>query len=358
MENDFMNFQKIIIFFSLLTFVQNSFGYICVNSTSNYKMFGSTLRADVLKNPFIIAFQQEHFTDYKIQHADNDTQLIDQIQDMSKEKCSLILGLFTSQDCLVTGNILKKNKIIGLSSSCSDNHIQEFFPYLYTAAPKLSDFSKMVADYTNTHNTGDIYALYQPSDAYSNYGFMSYKKFTKKDIIPISVSSNGNINLEPINSNKMKTIIFFTYPLPSAQILVNLDGNNLLNKNVNVIGASSWIFDVSVFKPIKLSLVKTNSVKAPSVLNKNSIDHTYFSHTFSSSYLRKPDVVEVLTYDMTKLAITCYKKSYINNKINNKMLLSCVQHIQYPGISGLINFQNNSSFPKRKIYLVNFIDRV
>lgn len=318
MGRDFMNFVKVIIFFSVLI-MHNAYALICVNSTSNYKMFGSVLRTDVLENPFIMAFNQERFTNYKIYHADNDTQLRDQIHIMAKEECSVILGLFTSQDCLVSGDILKSNKIIGMSSSCSSNDIIKFYPYLFTAVPQLSAFSKAVAEYINRADSGKVYVFYQPSDVYSNYSEKSFLKYIKKDIVPISVNSSGDFNYKEIRKipYKKSTMVFFTYPLPSAQILVALDSAHLIEKNVDIIGASSWIFDVSVFRPIALSLKKANRVITPSLVSQKQLSRSEFTRIFFDTYKREPDLVEVLTYDMTRLSVECYNVAKTGTKFSD-----------------------------------------
>lgn len=337
---------------------QNAFGYICVNATSNYKMFGSVLRAKVLKNPFIMAFRDEQFKSYKIFYANNDTQLVNQIQKMTSEECSILLGLFTSQDCLISGPILKKNRIIGFSSSCSDDQISKFFPYVYTAVPKLSDFSKEVAKYINrTKTMGVIYAFYQPSDIYSSSGFNAFKKYIKKTLISVPVSSSGNFNLKALKqyTQGQSSIIFFTYPLPSAQILVTLDANHLINDRVNIIGASSWIFDISVFKPIDAILKKAKSVLTPSLVNQERIDSSKFAHKFKMLYHREPDVVEVLTYDITRLSTQCYKNIMHHGNYSNQAFLNCIRNNNYDGVSGYSKFQKHSPFSIRKIYLINLL---
>jgi len=355
-----MNLLKNTFILSILFVFQNAFGYICVNATSNYKMFGSVLRSEVLKNPFIMAFQGEHFKNYKIFYADNDTQLVDQIQNMTKGQCSVVLGLFTSQDCLVSGPILKKNKTIGLSSSCSDNHIDNFFPYIYTAVPKLSNFSKTVAKYLNKKNHDAIYAFYQPSDVYSDSGFNAFKKYVKKPVTSIPVSSSGSFDLKLLhmNTKSESTIVFFTYPLPSAQILVNLDYKHTITNKINIIGASSWIFDVSVFRPIKSILMKAKDVLTPSLVDQQRIDSSNFSHNFIKLYKREPDVVEVLTYDMAHLAVECYRTTASNDAYNNQSFLKCIRNNKYDGVSGYTQFQKNSPFSVRKIYLINFMNRI
>lgn len=355
-----MSLLKKIAYFSLCFVLKNSYGYICVNSTSNYKMFGSVLRSNVLKNPFLMAFHDEKFVDYKIFHAEDDAELIDQIQLMAKSECSVVLGLFTSQDCLVSGSILKKNKTIGLSSSCSDNHIQKYYPYIYTAVPRLSDFSRSAADYINGHNADEVYVFYQPSDVYSNYAVEAFYHYLKKKVISIPVSSSGVFDVKKLSPiiKKNTTMIFFTYPLPSAQILVEIDSHNQINSNVNVIGASSWIFDVSVFRPIERTLAKANSVISPSLLKASNPNKSRFSQVFIKRYQRPPDLVEILTYDISRLAVRCYKRSHKTSLFKAEQFLRCIKSGQYTGVSGKMKFKDGTAFSDRDIFMINFMDSI
>jgi hypothetical protein len=52
-----------ILFMSMLLFSQIARADICVNTSSNYKMFGTALRAGVLVEGQKLAFQDNHFSD-------------------------------------------------------------------------------------------------------------------------------------------------------------------------------------------------------------------------------------------------------------------------------------------------------
>ena len=337
---------------------QASYALICVNTTSNYKMFGSVLRAKVLERPFVMAFKDAGFKSYKIYYAkaNNDAQLVSQIQTMTTNKCSIILGIFTSQDCLVSGPVLAHNHTIGVSSSCSDNKIQRFYPYIHTSVPHLSTFSKVVANYVNKHKNGKIYAFYQPADPYSQSGYQAFKQYAKRHFVSIPVGLYGNINLPQITAKpgRQNFFIFFTYPLPSAQILVQLETHGLINKSTNIIGASSWIFDESVFRPIVSIFTKAKRVLTPNLIRRSNITSSKFAHKFMQRYKRPPDVVEVLTYDTTRLSVNCYRRANAAQNFNAKLFLSCLANNKYQGISGRTIFPNGSAFAQRKVYLVNF----
>src|SRR5579872_1537574 len=249
-----MNLLKLTLFIVMLLFFNISRADICVNTSSNYKMFGTVLRAGALVQGQKLAFQDNKFFNYRFFSAGSPIELENQIQAMSSDSCSIILGLFTSRDCLIAGPLLVKNKIIGVSPSCSDDKEISFSPYLYTAVPQLNEFSIKIGDYLNKRNDlGLTFVIYQPTDIYSITGFNEFKKIFTKPIVEIPVTSDGQFDIKKLSYKKGKqaTIIFFTYPLPSAQILTKLFDNGLISKNVRIVGSASWVFDTSVFKPIK-----------------------------------------------------------------------------------------------------------
>lgn len=362
MEKGFMNLLKVICISSLYLIAQNCYSLsdnICVNSTANYKMFGSVRWADFLNTSFIMAFKDENFSNYVIKSAKNESQLLKQMSKMTGSQCSIILGLFTSQDCLITGNILKKNKAIALSSSCSNEQIKRFYPHIHSMTPEQLSYSKAVANYINKNDEMvAVYAFYQPSDIYSRDGLKHFNNNIKKNIIPIEVKTNGEFDLSKLkNKNNKAYYVFFTYPLPSAQIISELDSNKLIDKNIIIIGASSWIYQLSVFYPIKSILQKTNQLLTPNLVDKNKVEQSKFEAKFEKKFHRKPDVAEILTYDATRLSIRCFRFAKSRNNLN-KDFLECLNNGSHQGISGEIHFSKGSPFAKRKIYIDNMMDRL
>ncbi len=340
---------------------QECYSQICVNTSSNYKMFGSVLRFGVLNRGHELAFQDGNFSDHQQYSAETDAELARQIENMSSGKCSIVLGLFTSRECLIAGPIFKKNKLIGISSSCGHDNITQFSPYLYTIIPPVSKFSEMVSNYLNNkRDTGKIFIFYQPTDVYSQTGLNTFKTKFTKPIIEIPVESDGqfDINKFSIYKNDNVTIVFFTYPLPSVKILVELSDNQLLTKKTIVIGASSWTFDVSVFRPIRPVLEKAQDIIATDVLDWKEVKKSKFVKNFISKFNREPLNIEVLTYDVTRLSIDCYKKSLIKNIYSIKRFQNCMTSTEHRGVSGPYFFNKDSPFAQRPLYMTHFLDRM
>jgi len=361
MGKGFMILSRLSLIFSVSLLSFQCIATICVNTSSNYKMFASTLRSGALARGHEQAFQDNAFLDYEFFSAGNDQEFANQIQNMSEGKCAIVLGLFTSRECLIAGTFLIDKKLIGISSSCGHDNIGKFSPYLYTETPPVSAFSSRYAKYlSEEYPSGEIIAVYQPTDIYSKSGFDYFKANFNKPVVEVPIESDGQFNTKAFDDfhGKKYTIIFFTYPLPSAKILVELNTHQLINNNVSIIGASSWIFDVSVFRPIKPILQKARGVIVADLIDWSKITGSPFGERFFQKYKREPLLIEILTYDVTNLAIKCYRKAVINRVYNIELFQTCIKDEKHQGISGEYSFEKTAPFANRPIYLTNMLDRI
>lgn len=356
-----MNLLKTNLLLSLFLFSQLCFATICVNTSSNYKMFGSSLRSGALARGHELAFQEKHFADYKQFSADTDVELAKQLEIMASGSCSIVLGLFTSRDCLIAGPIFKRNKLIGISSSCGHNDIQNFSPYLYTIIPPLSQFTDVIINYLNANSANKkIFVIYQPTDIYSNTAYQDFKIKFKQAFFEIPITYDGSLSTDLLANYRTipKIIVFFTYPLPSARALMTLSDAHIINNKTWIIGASSWTFDMSVFRPIHSILEKAKDVLATDILNWGKIKNSSFSRDFLNKYHRAPQTIEILTYDVTTLAIDCYRKSFNENQYQQDLFQKCMIKHPHPGIGGVFIYNQNSAFARRPIYLTHFLNRM
>lgn len=356
-----MILSKKIFLISLLFISTNCFSNICVNTSSNYKMFGAELRTGILFQGQKLAFADKNFKEYQAFSVGNTNELSNQIHQMNNNNCSILLGFFTSSDCLIAGPMLYKNKIVGISPSCSTDKITQFYPYLYTAVPPLNKFNKVMINHLNNKlNLGKIFFIYQPTDIYSTLSYENVMENFHKNFTTIPLGSDGDfdLNLFSFGKNETVTFVFFTYPVPSAQMILSLSNAGLLNKNVNIIGAPSWVFDVSVFRPIKKILENVNSVVSVDVLNWPQISKSTFTQNFVKRFNREPLTIELLNYDVTRLSIDCYQKSLVNGVYNVDLFEACILSSPYQGVSGTFSFTKGSPFANRSLQMNNFFDRI
>ena len=350
----FVNFFKQIVLVSTVLFSQVCFASICVNKSTNLEM-----KAGVLAHGHELAFQDSNFYDYQLFSANNDAEFAAWIQKNTPGACSLVLGLFTSRECLIAGPILMENKTIGISFICGHDDVAKFFPYIYTATPPISKAERFITDYLNKQpNLGKVFAVYQPTDIYSEGEFSQFKKMFAKPVEEVQVQSDGKFDISKISYRKGEpiTFVFFVYPLPSVKILVELSNHQLITKDTNIVGASSWSDDIAMLKPIKLILEKANKVIALDVLDWKKIKDSAFAKKFITLYNRNPTNVEILEYDITKFAVKCYRQSFVNKKYNINLFRGCMLRNKYHGISGTFSFSEKSPFAERRLYLINLLD--
>jgi len=354
-----MRYWKVLSTLFLLLLSQVGLAGICINTSTNYKMFGSVIRAGSLLNGILFAFNDKGFHQYKVYHANSSFALAEGLRSMAADHCSLVLGLYTSHDCMVAGPLLKKYHLIAISPTCGASMEKQFVPYLYAAASSLKNCVKRMSQYVSKHsNQAPIFAIYQDSGVYSDNGFQIFEKMTERKIVPINVASDGQFDLSKFANlkNKKATLVFFTYPLPSVQILLQLSIHHILNPNMTVVGSPSWIYDTSVFESsIKKILLSLHSVVVPNILDDKSIASCEYKKKFNAKYHRNPLLIEYVTYDVAKLAVNCFRKSDLDGHYHAEKFRECLLAKPYSGVSGTFKFARGTPFANRKIYMTNFL---
>lgn len=347
----------ILSFVFCFVFCANCFADICVNTSINPEF-----NIDVSSRGSELAFQDDHFSNYRLFSADSNAEFFTQIKEMARgSSCSVILGLVTSRACLIAGPILRKYKTISISPICGHDSVGNFYPYLYTATFPISKEAEVIIDYLNKRKKpGKIFAIYQATDIYSMAEFSQFKKRCSKIITEIPLSSDGQFDVskfQPIKGEE-NTLIFFTSPLPSVKALVVLSDHQLITKDLKIIGSSSWNDQVSLLKHVKPILRRAKLVIAVDVLNWDKVRNSSFTKTFIKKFNREPLNVEVINYDVTRLTIKCYRQSLVNEKYNVDKFQYCLAHTVYHGASGIFSFTNHSSFADRPAYMTNILERM
>lgn len=340
-----------------LFFIQYCFSAgICVNTSAT-----SDLNADVSFLGPKIAFQDSHFNNYKTFSVKNNADFAHQIQKMTPESCSVVLGLVTSRECLIAGPVLKKNKLIGISPCCGHDKINQFYPYLYVGSAPLSiEVSTIIQHLKQENKEDNIYVIYKPTNVYSHEMFLQFQKQYTKKFTKIEISSDNTFDIKKFSyaKNTPATLVFFTYPLPSIKTLLTLSSQKLINKNTDVLGGSSWGDEITLFKSIRPILEKVRAVVCVEMLDWQKVKNSGFVKKFEKTHKRKPLDIEIISYDMTRFAVSCYKQATIDNKYDIKAFQHCMTHKKHKGVSGDFLFNKRSSFANRPIYITNLLERI
>ena len=343
------------IFFILAVIINiQCFASICVISN---KM--PEFSAGIMLHGHELAFADNNFSDYKNFSVNNDIDFVNQLQQMTQKSCPIVLGFIISHECFISSPILKKNQIIGLSTTCSHDDIERFFPFLYSAHPPVSkQIDKIVERLNKTSSPGGIFVVHQPTELYSEAQFKQFQqKFTGKFIdVPIDTDAQFDIK-KILANNKDASIIFFTYPLPSTKIIIELSNHGLLTKKTRIFGNASWAESFEILLSLKRLLKEVKEVEVINVLDWNKIQNTSFVKKFKSKFGREPLDAEVLNYDITTFAIKCYNRAFNGNEFKKGKFQYCLTHTKYIGISGSFSFSKDSVFANRPLYLTNLLDR-
>lgn len=347
---------KKILFLALLVYFPCVWASICVSTTTNIE-----LNAGASFHGHEMAITDTNFSDVKFYNANNELDFANQMQAMTSEACSVILGIITSRECLIAGPYLQNNKVVGISSCCGHDAITKYYPYLYAGVPPISkEAEAIVAHLLKNKNNGTVFAIYQPTNVYSIAQFSYFKQKYPREFVAVVVGSDGQFDLEKFkqNKNKPQTLLFFTYPLPSVKIIFTLSNNNLIDKSTQIIGSSSWSDETTLFKPLKPILQKASNVFEIEVLDWNKVKNSPFIKNFVKKFKRTPLNVEILNYDTTKLAIHCYQTALNDGKFNHDAFTQCLARNNYQGVTGVIQFDKHSSFVDRPVYLTKLLDRI
>lgn len=356
-----MKLSRLVIFVFVFFFYQSSFSGICINTSVNKELFGTDVGIETLTYGYKKAFRDNHFSNYRYFSANTNAELVTTVQHLATSTCPVVLGLMTSRECLILGPVLQKNQAIGFSPICGHDDVNKFYPYLYTATHPISRAAETVANYLTTiPNLKKIFVIYQPTNIYSVAEFSQFRARTHLSVIEVPVGLDNQFDLKKINylKNEQVALVFFTYPLSSAQILLTLSKYRLISKNVTLVGASSWNDDISLLKPFTSILKQAKTVVAADIVDWREVKKSAFAKEFVERFNREPINIEVLNYDITRFVTQCYKKALVHKKYDRNKFQYCVTHTTYHGVSGTFSFKNHSSFADRPLYLTNILDRL
>lgn len=349
-------FNKVLLLINILLLSEPCIASICAN-----KSILPDLNADIIIRGCELAFQENHFFDYKFFSANNNTEFIEKVQKITADtSCPIVLGLVSSTRCLIAGPVLVKNKTFGFSATCAHDDIGKFYPYFYTATPPLSKAIDPIIKYLNLiYDRGKIFVIYQPTSIYSKTGFDQFKRKFHQPTIDVPVDRDGQFDVNKFFFRKgdKVTFLFFTYPLPSIKVLVRLSKEQLITKDTRIISNSSWTNEAALLSSVKPILQKAQSVMVVEIIDWEKAQHSAFTKNFIQKFHRKPLNVEIINYDLTKFVIKCYKKAVQHKKYNRDKFQYCITHTKYSGVSGAFSFDQHSSFANRSIYLVNLLER-
>jgi ABC-type branched-subunit amino acid transport system substrate-binding protein len=334
--------------------------YVCFNTSSFSKMFGTTLRSDYLLRPHTMAQLDEKYPTIPNFFANSDLDLLNEFNKSITHGCKVIVGLYTSRECLLVGPVAVQKNVLVLSPTCGHNDIEKHHPHILTGVPAIRDYIHATVSRLESMPTGTVFVFYQPTDVFSEVSYSSFKKAYIGKYHTVAIDRDGKIKdpaqigLLPINgSNPKMTALFFAYPMPSSTVLGQLDQVGFITPKLRIIGNSAWIFDIAALSTLKNLFNRTDGVYLPDVLDRSKLRQSSFYRDYRAKFNEDPVGIQYMSYDVTRLALRCLKKS---KTFNLKSYRGCLNTNGYTGPSGIIRFKLNSPFADRPIFFTDFKD--
>ena len=103
---------------------------------------------------------------------------------------------------------------------------------------------------------------------------------------------------------------------------------------------------------------KSQDVVAVDVVDWQAAKNATFVKQFKKKYSREPLNIEILTYDVRRLSIDCYKTSLLQNKYDENRFQNCMTHSSHQGVAGTFSFREGSPFARRPLYLTHLLNRI
>jgi hypothetical protein len=153
-----------------------------------------------------------------------------------KSDCSIYLGLISSRDALIAGEVLKNSNIIGISSTASSFNINKFYPKLLSFTYSAEQNSADLIRYLNSVKGKKVFIIGKKDDVYSSnfLPFFENSNFKNKFIYLDGKGELSNVDLEMLNNLKEPfVLVYTTYPvvsLPSIKSLSVFLNNSKVRK--------------------------------------------------------------------------------------------------------------------------------
>jgi len=219
---------------AILLGVPSAQAKVCAVVSSFAPMFAARNRTAILLEGPREGFKKENY-----EHRTNMYEATDSTLDLLKkldqaihDGCKVIVGLYTSRECLLAVRQVRDKDVIIMSPACGTDKIKEFTNHIYTGVPSLESYAGVVSDHLQSSSNSIIFVI-QKSDIYSSqYYRLIRSTFTAPHSV-LDVLRDGSVSKDSLERIQKlegaKTIVFTVYPKVAIPALSVLFSNHILD---------------------------------------------------------------------------------------------------------------------------------
>ena len=340
---------------------------ICVYSSAYYKISGSALRSQTLQRSHDMAFEDESFRQFKMLSAKDEVELVSELETAAAQGCRVIVGLHTSRECLIGGPTAKKHGMTIVSPTCAHDEVSKFSPHIFVGAGSIQDFSMAVANQVermvSNRISENVLVISQAGDVFSKKSLETLQSKISPSIpLKIFVANRaGELpakQLKEIRDLKgSRAFVFVTYPLIAASVLGQLEANGEKFERDSLVGSSSWTFDLSLLKIRASAIASFKNAWMPEPFRAEDFEKSEFSRKYKQKFGETPLGFHVISYDLTRMAIQCFRKSELIRDFDREFQ-KCMTAGAHAGVAGALRFLPGQVFARRDIRLAEMRSRL
>ena len=341
-----MKILKLVILITAVQYHCDAYSQsICVVVAPFLPMFASKGMSDeLLKGPRLALMDNDIKLEGSIfLSSANELDLIKTVNSAYESGCRIMVGFYTSRECLLAAEVLKnRNDTILVSPTCGHEDLMKYRGRIYTGVPSLKNYIIEESKFLKSKKYEQIYIVHSPTDVYSQNALNLLRENLKSEKIQlISTDRVGEVRSE-FSITSHSAVVFTTYPKNSLPILEMISSKSV-GKGVDLIASPSWIYDMGVIATKKKEL---GNFKSAYVIRMSRNKRKKVPKSLSSVPQSVQSIV-YSSYSMASFAATCHNKT--KRKFSNENFRRCMVNTSFEGIYGNIKFNGDSPYAESSL---------
>ncbi len=269
--------------------------------------------------------------------------------------CRIVVGIVSTRDALLAAPLLKKLKILGISSTATADEMRQSYPHLISLAPSQRSQVQFIQSYLlKINRTTDLFLIEKKDDFFS---ILLTEKFLEIDShFKVFKLESGNLlkspDIDQIRNSQAPTLIYSTYPIHSLPSLIQIaEIKHELSIPPLILGTSPWLETQAFKSHSDLFRILTQVFVFPSwdfEPHLEKMRQIFFSH-YLRQFGTRPDHDSVHDYDTLSMIGQCM------TQVSSQEVVHCLtQERNFVGILGRYQYKKGDANPTRKLKPKNY----